>query len=56
VYKEELHNLYASSSIIRTAESKSMGWAGHAARREEECMYGFGGKARRKETISKTKK
>jgi hypothetical protein len=34
---------------------RRMIWAGHVARtEEEECMQGFGGKARRKETIRET--
>jgi hypothetical protein len=47
----ELHNLYASSNIIRQIKSSKMRWAEHVARMGEggkrvEC---FGGSARRKE-------
>jgi hypothetical protein len=30
--KEELHNLYSSSSIIRMIKARRMRWAGHVAR------------------------
>jgi hypothetical protein len=32
LYKEELHNLYSSPSIIRIINSRRMRWAGHVAR------------------------
>jgi hypothetical protein len=32
LHNEKLHNLYASSSIIRMIKSKRMKWAGHVAR------------------------
>jgi hypothetical protein len=32
LHNEELHNLYASPSIIRMIKSRRMRWAGHAAR------------------------
>jgi hypothetical protein len=32
-----------------------MRWAGHVACMREECVYGFDGKARMKETTWKTK-
>jgi hypothetical protein len=48
---EELHNLYLSPNVIRIIKSRRMKWAWHVARNgEEECIYGFHGKARRKET------
>jgi hypothetical protein len=31
LHNEELHNLYASSNIIRVIKSKKMRWAGHVA-------------------------
>jgi hypothetical protein len=31
-HNEELHNLYASPSIIRVFKSRRMIWAGHVAR------------------------
>jgi hypothetical protein len=40
LHNEELHNLYASPSIIRTIKSRRMRWAGHAARmREKRNVY-----------------
>jgi hypothetical protein len=42
---EELHILYSSPNIIRQIKSRRMRWAGG-----EECVQGFDGKARRKET------
>jgi hypothetical protein len=32
LHNEELHNLYSSPSIIKMIKSRSMRWAGHAAR------------------------
>jgi hypothetical protein len=32
LHNEELHNLYASSIIIRLMKSRRMTWAGHVAR------------------------
>jgi hypothetical protein len=32
---EELHNLYASSNIIRVIKSRRMGWVGHVERMGE---------------------
>jgi hypothetical protein len=32
LHKEELHNLYSSSNIIRKNKSRRMRWAGHVAR------------------------
>jgi hypothetical protein len=32
LYNEELHNLHASSNVIRVIRSRMMGWAGHVAR------------------------
>jgi len=32
---EELHNLYASTNIIREIKSRKMRWSGHIARIEE---------------------
>jgi hypothetical protein len=52
---EELHILYSSPNIIRQIKSRRMRWVGHVARMGEECVQGFDGKARRKETIWKTK-
>jgi hypothetical protein len=57
LHNEELHNLYSSPNIIRQVKSRRMRWAGHVARMGEgrNCVQGFGGKARRKETTGKTK-
>jgi hypothetical protein len=49
LHNEELHSLYFFPSIIIMIKSRKMRWAGHVAR-----MI-IGGKARRKETIRKTK-
>jgi hypothetical protein len=58
LHKEELRNLYFSSSVFRMMKSRKMKLAGHVTRMsegggEEECIYDFGGKARMKETASK---
>jgi hypothetical protein len=47
--------IYSSPIIIRQIKLRGMRWAGHVARMGEECVQGFGGKARRKETTWKTK-
>jgi hypothetical protein len=52
---EELHILYSSPNIIRQIKSRRIRWAGHVAHMGEECVQGFDGKARRKETTWKTK-
>jgi hypothetical protein len=36
LHNEELHDLYSSSSIIRTTKAKRIGWARHVARMAEE--------------------
>jgi hypothetical protein len=36
LHNEELHNLYASPSIIRIIKSRKMRWAGHVARMGEK--------------------
>jgi hypothetical protein len=55
LHNEELHVLYSSQNIIRQIKSRRMRWLGHVARMEEECVQGFGRKARRKQTTWKTK-
>jgi hypothetical protein len=57
LHNEELHNLYSLPNIIRIIKSRRMRWAGHVARMggEVECIYDFGGKARRKEATRNTK-
>jgi hypothetical protein len=55
LHNEELHILYSSPNIIRQIKSRRMRWARHVARMGEECVQGFDGKARRKETTWKTK-
>jgi hypothetical protein len=32
LHNEELHNLYASSNIMRVTKYRNIGWAGHVAR------------------------
>jgi hypothetical protein len=53
LHSEELHILYSSPDIIRQIKSRRMRWAEHVARMGEECVQGFDGKARRKETTWK---
>jgi hypothetical protein len=53
LHNEELHILDSSPNIIRQIKSRKMRWVGHG--RGEECVQGFDGKARRKETTWKTK-
>jgi hypothetical protein len=55
LHSEELHNLYSSPNIIRQIKSMRMRWAVHVARMGEECVQGFDGKARRKESTWKAK-
>jgi hypothetical protein len=55
LHNEEPHTLYSSPNIIRKIKSRRMRWARHVARMGEECVQGFDGKARRKETTWKTK-
>jgi hypothetical protein len=55
LHNEELHILYSSPNIIKHIKSRRMRWAGHVAHMGEECVQGFGEKARRKETTWKTK-
>jgi hypothetical protein len=55
LHNEELQILYSSPNIIRQIKSRRMRWAGHVARIGEECVQGFDGKAKRKETTWKTK-
>jgi hypothetical protein len=50
-FNEELHILNCSPNIIRQIKSRRMRWAGHVARMGEECVQGFDGRDRRKETI-----
>jgi hypothetical protein len=55
LHNERLHNLYDSPHKIRMIRSRRISWAGHVAGVERrECMQGFGGKTRRKETTEKT--
>jgi hypothetical protein len=56
LHKEELHNLYSSSNIIRMISSRRMRWARYVAQwGEVECIWDIGRNARRKETTRKTK-
>jgi hypothetical protein len=55
LYNEELHILYSSPNIIMQIKSRRMRWAGHVAHMGEECVHGFDGKTRRKETTWNTK-
>jgi hypothetical protein len=54
LHSEELHNLYSSPNTIRQIKSRRMRWVEHVACMGEECVQGFGGKARRKTTTEKT--
>jgi hypothetical protein len=52
---EELHNLHSSPNMIRMIKSMRIRWAEQVAcMGEKECIQGFGGKARSKETTRKT--
>jgi hypothetical protein len=53
----KLHNLYSSPNIIIMIKSRRVRWIGHVARMRggQGCIQDIGGKARRKETIRKTK-
>jgi hypothetical protein len=55
LHNTELHNLYSSASIIRMIKTRRMRWAGHVARMGRRMRIGYCGKARRKQTIGKTK-
>jgi hypothetical protein len=55
LHNEELHILYSSPDIIREIKSRRMRCAGHVARMGEECVQGFDGHVRSKETTWKTK-
>jgi hypothetical protein len=55
LHNEEFHILYSSPNIILQIKSRRMRWAGHVARMGEECVQGFDGKVRRKETTWKAK-
>jgi hypothetical protein len=46
LHNEELHNLYASTEIIRVIKSRSMTWAKHAARMGE-MQHGWKNKGKR---------
>jgi hypothetical protein len=55
LHNEELYNLYSSPNIMKQIKSRRMRWAGHVARMGEECVQGFDGKARRKDSTWTTK-
>jgi hypothetical protein len=52
---EKLHILYSSPNIIRQIKENEVGGTCGTHRRGQECVQGFDGKARRKETTWKTK-
>jgi hypothetical protein len=54
LHNEDLHILYSSPNIIRQIKSRRVRWVGHVARIGEECVQGFYGKTRRKDTTRKT--
>jgi hypothetical protein len=55
IVKFVLNNLYLLPNIVRMVKLRRMRWTRHVARmEEEEFMYGFGGKNRRRETIRKS--
>ena len=49
---EELNDLYSSPNIVRVIKSRTMRWAGHVARTDEE--RGLGGETGGKETTGET--
>jgi hypothetical protein len=42
LHNEELHNLYASSIVIKVSRSRRMRWVGHVARVGEMRIHAFG--------------
>jgi hypothetical protein len=58
LHNVELHNLHSSPNTTRMFKSRRMRWVGQVAciggGGEQECIQGFGGKAKRKETTRKT--
>jgi hypothetical protein len=57
LHSEELHNMYTSPNIIRIIKSRRMRCAGRVAHigvKRNDCIQGFGGKARRTKTCRKT--
>jgi hypothetical protein len=57
LYNEELHILYSSPNIIRRIKSRTVRWAGHAARMgEERKVYGvLVGKPEGKRLLGRTR-
>jgi hypothetical protein len=55
LHSEELHIIYPTPNIIRHIKSTRMRWAGHVVRMGEECIQGFDGRDRRKESTWKIK-
>jgi hypothetical protein len=55
LHNKELHILYYFPNIIRQIKSRRIRWAVHVTRVGEECVQGFDGKSRRKETTWKAK-
>jgi hypothetical protein len=53
---EDLHIYTSPQMLLRQIKSRPMRWAGHLACMGEECVQGFDGKPRKKETIWKTKR
>jgi hypothetical protein len=57
LHNEELHNLYASPSIIRMTVSRRMRWAGHVARAETRNVYtGLAGKPEGKRPLGRPRR
>jgi hypothetical protein len=56
LHNDELHSLYSSRNIVKDFKSRSLRWAGHAARmgEGERCLQGFGWEDGREETTGKT--
>jgi hypothetical protein len=55
LHNKEVNNLYISTNIIECSiKENEKGRACSMHAREEECIQGFGWKARRKETTRKT--
>jgi hypothetical protein len=55
LHNEEFQNLDCPPSIIRMIKSRRIRWAVHVARMREKRNAYIGGKARRKDTVRKTK-
>jgi hypothetical protein len=54
LHNTELRNFYSTPNTIGEIKSSRMWWAKHVSRMGEKRVWGFGGKARKKDTTWKT--